>query len=153
MSSDNFAEKISALLQENWDNNTTGLQQSEVFWSHAKFETMTEVESVSQKAIVSTYNPQNPVTVEQLSRETNFVKETVVVDVILHSDPLGGTDQAIAVREKIRKFVQTVIHANWNLLPGADQMAIEGEYVRGELPMLQRESFKIIVANFEVHSN
>ena len=113
---------------------------------------MTEVEKVSQKAIISTYNPQNPVTVEQLSRETNFVKETVVVDVILHSDPLGGTDQAIAIREKIRKFIQTVIHDNWNLLPGADQMTIEGEYVRGELPMLQRESFKVIVANFEVRT-
>ncbi len=45
-----------------------------------------------------------------------------------------------------------MIHSNWNLLPGADQMTIEGEYVRGELPMLQRESFKIVVANFEVHT-
>jgi hypothetical protein len=76
-----------------------------------------------------------------------------VVDVILHSDPLGGTNQAIAIREKIRTLVQSVIHANWNLLPGAEQMTIEGEYVRGELPMLQRESFKVIVANFEVQSN
>ena len=78
------------------------------------------------------------------------MKETVVIDVILHSDPLGGTDQAIAVRERIRKLIQSVVHANWNLLPGADQMAIEGEYVRGELPLLQRESFKVIVTNFEV---
>ena len=152
MSSDTFAEKISNLLQANWNSESTGLQVSDVFWSHDKYETMTSVETVSQKAIVSTYNPTNPVTIEQLSRETNFVKETVVVDVILHSDPLGGTDQAIGIREKIRALVQSVIHANWNLLPGADQMTIEGEYVRGELPMLQRESFKVIVANFEVRT-
>ena len=152
MPNDTFAEKISNLLQDNWSSEATGLEASDVLWSHDKFETMTSVETVSQKAIISTYNPQNPVTIEQLSRETNFVKETVVVDVILHSDPLGGTDQAIAIREKIRTLVQSVIHANWNLLPGADQMTIEGEYVRGELPMLQRESFKVIVANFEVQS-
>jgi len=150
--SDTFAEKISNLLQENWDSTSTGLLSADVAWSHDKFETLNEVERVSQKAIISTYNPQNPVTIEQLSRETNFVKETVVVDVILHSEPLGGTDQAIATREKIREFIQSTIHSNWNLLPGADQMTIEGEYVRGELPMLQRESFKIVVANFEVHT-
>ena len=101
---DTFAEKISNLLQENWNSETTGLQVTDVSWSHDKFETMTSVERISQKAIISTYNPQNPVTIEHLSRETNFVKETVVVDVILHTDPLGGTDQAIATREKIRAF-------------------------------------------------
>jgi len=69
MPNDTFAEKLGSLLQENWDSNATGLQLSDVFWSHAKFETMTEVESVSQKAIISTYNPRNPVTVEQLSGE------------------------------------------------------------------------------------
>ena len=135
---DTFAEKISNLLQTNWDNEATGLDPTDVFWSHDKFETMTSVEQISQKAIVSTYNPLNPVSVERLSRETTFVKETVVVDVILHTAPLGTTDQVIAIREKIRALILQVIHVNWNLLPGADQMMIEGEYVRGELPMLRR---------------
>lgn len=147
---DTFTEKISNLLQQNWDSTTTDLLLADVAWSHDKFETLNSIEQISQKAIISTYNPQNPVTEEQLSRETKWVAETVVVDVILHSMPLGGTDATIATREKIRQLVKTVIHQNWNLLPGADQMTIEGEYVRGELPMLQRESFKIIVANFEV---
>ena len=31
-------------------------------------------------------------------------------------------------------------------------MKIDGEYVRGELPMLQRESFKVVVGSFEVNS-
>jgi hypothetical protein len=150
--SDTFAEKISNLLQENWDTTSIGLQSADVAWSHDKFETLNSIEQISQKAIISTYNPQNPVTEEQLSRETKWVAETVVVDVILHSIPLGGTDATIATREKIRKFVKTVIHQNWNLLPGADQMKIDGEYVRGELPMLQRESFKVVVGNFEVNS-
>ena len=151
--SDTFPEKISNLLQENWDSDSIGLQLTDVFWSHDKFETLTEIERVTQKAIVSSYNPQNPVTVEQLSQETNFVKETIVVDVILHTDVLGGTDQALAIREKIRKFIQATIHTNWNLLSGADQMAIEGEFVRGELPQIQREAFKVVVANFEVKTD
>jgi len=152
MPNDTFAEKISALLQENWDSTATGLQLTDVFWSHDKFETMTEVESVAQKAIISTYNPQNPVSVQVLSRETSMVSETVVVDVVLHSEALGGTDQAISVREKIRQLIVGIIHLNWNLLPGADQMTVEGEYVRGELPMLQREAFKVVIVNFEVQS-
>ena len=82
MPDDTFAEKISNLLQENWNSETTGLQVADVSWSHDKFETMMSVEQVSQKAIVSTYNPQNPVSVEILSSQTRFLHETVVVDVI-----------------------------------------------------------------------
>ena len=29
-------------------------------------------------------------------------------------------------------------------------MLVEGEYVRGELPQMQRETFKVAVSNFEV---
>jgi hypothetical protein len=29
-------------------------------------------------------------------------------------------------------------------------MVVEGEYVRGELPQIQREAFKVVVSNFEV---
>ena len=153
MSAETFAEKISNLLQENWNSESTGLQVSDVFWSHDKYETMTSVEQVSQKAIVSTYNPQNPVTVEVLTLQTNFVHETVVVDVILHTAILGGTDSAISVREAIRQLVLQVIHLNATLLPGAALMRVEGEYVRAELPQIQREAFKVIVSNFEVLSN
>lgn len=148
--SDNFPEKISNLLQTNWSSAGTGLVATDVLWSHDKYETMTSVEQVSQKVIVSTYNPINPVSVEQLSSQTNYVKETVVVDVILHTAILGGTDQAIAKREVIRKLILGIIHANWNLLSGADQMTVEGEYIRGELPQIQREAFKVVVVNFEV---
>jgi hypothetical protein len=149
---DTFAEKISNLMQQNWDSTSTGLILTDVAWSHDKFETLNSIEQISQKAIISTYNPQNPVSEEQLSRETKWVAETVVIDVILNTTPLGGTDATIAIRERIRKFIKTVIYQNWNLLPGADQMKIDGEYVRGELPMLQRESFKVVVGNFEVRS-
>jgi len=151
--SDTFPEKISNLLQENWNSQSTGLQLSDVFWSHDKFETMTSVEQVSKKAIVSTYNPQNPVTVEALSAQTRFVHETVVLDVILHTAVLGGTDSCIATREAVRKLILAILHANQTLLPGASNMAVEGEYVRGELPQIQREAFKVIVSSFEVLSN
>ena len=147
---DTFTEKISNLLQRNWDNSSTGLQVTEVFWSHDKFDTMAQVEQVSQKAIISTYNPQNPVTCQVLSRETNMINELVVIDVLLHPAAFETVDQAIGVREKIRTLIQTVIHANWNVLPGAAQMTLEGEYVRGELPQIQRESFKVSVLSFEV---
>ena len=147
---DTFAEKISNLLQSNWSSAGTGLVLTDVFWSHDKFETMTSVEVVAQKAIVSTYNPTNPVTIEVLSPQTNFVHETVVVDVILHTAVLGGTDSCIAVREKLRLLIMQVLHANQRLLSRADLMTVEGEYVRGELPMLQREAFKVVVSNFEV---
>ena len=150
MSSDTFAEKISNLLQENWNVESTGLQVSDVFWGHDKYETMTSVEQVSQKAIVSTYNPQNPATVDILSSQTNFIHETVVVDVILHTAILGGTDSAISVREAVRQLILQVIHQNATLLPGAALMRVEGEYVRGELPQIQREAFKVIVSSFEV---
>lgn len=148
--SDTFTEKISNLLQTKWSSAGTGLVVGDVAWSHDKYETMNSIENVSQKAIISTYNPTNPVTVEHLSRQTTLVKETVVVDVILHTAAFGSTDSTIGVREAIRTLVLQVIHANWNLLSGADQMAFEGEYVRGELPQIQREAFKVVVSNFEV---
>jgi len=147
---DTFAEKISNLLQDAWDPIATGLQLSDIAWSHDKYETMNSIEIVTQKAIISTYNPTNPVTVEVLSPQTNFVHEIVVIDVILHTDACGTTDQTIAVRENIRKLILAVIHASATLLSGADQMIVEGEYVRGELPQLQREAFKVVVSHFEV---
>ena len=150
--SDTFAEKISNLIQANWNSETTGLQVSDVAWSHDKFETLTSVEQVNQKAIVSTYNPTNPVSIEVLSAQTNFVHEIVVVDVILHTAILGGTDSCIAVREAVRLLVLQILHANQALLPGADLMVLEGEYVRGELPQIQREAFKVVVSNFSVLS-
>jgi hypothetical protein len=148
--SDSFAEKISNLLQENWSSEITGLKVSDVAWSHDKFETMTNIEQVSQKAIISTYNPTNPVSIEVLSAQTNFVHEIVVVDVILHTAVLGGTDSCIATREAIRLLILQILHANQTSLPDADLMTLEGEYVRGELPQIQREAFKVIVSSFEV---
>jgi hypothetical protein len=147
--SDTFAEKISNLLQENWESDSTGLQATDVFWSHDKFDTMSQVEQVGQKAIISTYNPQNPVAVEVLSPQTNFIHETVVVDVILHTAVLGGTESCIATREAIRQLILSILHANQTLLPGAESMLVEGEYVRGELPQIQRESFKVVASFFD----
>jgi hypothetical protein len=148
--SDNFPEKVSNLLQANWSSADTGLVLSDIAWSHDKFETMTSIEQISQKAIVSTYNPQNPVTVENLSSQTNFVHETVVVDVILHAEILGGTDATLGIREVIRQLILQVIHQNATSLPGSVLMQVEGEYVRGELPQIQREAYKVVVSNFEV---
>ena len=152
--SDTFAEKLSNLLLQSWDPEATGLQVSDVLWSHDKFETMISLEQASQKAIVSTYNPANPVTIEVLSPQTNFVHEIVVVDVILHTEVLGGTDACIAVRESIRKLVLAGIHGiqvhTSDSLEVADSIAVEGEFIRGELPQLQREAFKIVVNYFEV---
>ena len=107
---------------------------------------------MNQKAIVSTYNPTNPVSVEVLSPQTNFVHETVVVDVILHAAVLGGADTCLATREAVRLLVLKILHANATLLSGAALMVVEGEYVRGELPQIQREAFKVVVSNFEVLS-
>jgi hypothetical protein len=148
--SDNFPEKVSNLLQANWSSAGTGLVLSDIAWSHDKFETMTSIEQISQKAIVSTYNPQNPVTVETLSSQTNFLHETVVVDVILHAEILGGTDVTLGIREVIRQLILRIIHQNATSLPGSVLMQVEGEYVRGELPQIQREAFKVVVSNFEV---
>jgi hypothetical protein len=152
--SNTFPEKISNLLQANWNSEATGLQVSDIAWSHDKFETMNSIEQVSQKAIISTYNPTNPVSIEVLSSQTNFVHETVVVDVILHTAVLGGTDGCIATREAVRQLILAVIHGirqqTGVSLPGADSISIDGEYVRGELPEIQRESFKVVVSNFEV---
>jgi len=152
--SNTFPEKISNLLQASWDSESTGLQVSDIAWSHDKFETMSSVEQVSQKAIISTYNPTNPVSIEVLSAQTNFIHETVVVDVILHTVILGGTDNCIATREAVRELILAVIHGIQQQtglsLPGADSVSIDGEYVRGELPEIQREAFKVVVSNFEV---
>ena len=57
---DTFPEKISNLLQQNWDSNATGLNVADVFWNHDKFDTMNQVEQINQKAIISTYNPKTP---------------------------------------------------------------------------------------------
>ncbi len=92
---DTFTEKISNLLQQNWDSNATGIDVADVFWSHDKFDTMNQVEQINQKAIISTYNPQNPVAVESLSSQTKFIHETIVVDVILHTAVLGVPTPAL----------------------------------------------------------
>lgn len=152
--SDTFPEKISSLLQDNWDSESTGLQLSDIAWSHDKYETMTSIEKVSQKAIISTYNPANPVSIEVLSAQTNFIHETVVIDVILHTAILGGTDSCIATREAVRRLILAVIHGiqlqTGLSLPGADSISVDGEYVRGELSEIQREAFKVVVSSFEV---
>ena len=147
-----FLKKSAISCRLNWSIAGTGLVVADIAWSHDKYETMNTIESVSQKAIISTYNPTNPVTIEVLSEATNFVHEIVVVDVILHSAVLGGTDATIAIREKVRGLVLAVLHASATLLSGADVMAVEGEYVRGELPQIQREAFKVVVSSFEVIS-
>ena len=147
---DTFPEKISNLLQSSWDSATIGLQVTDVEWSHDKYETLTSIEKVAQKAIISTYNPANPVTIEGLSKETSFIHETVVVDVILHTAALGGTDSTIAIREKIRQFILPLLNSPKTVLAGADNMSVEGEYIRGELPQLQREAFKVVVSYFQV---
>ena len=147
--SDTFTEKISNLLQANWSSGGTGLASTDILWSHDKFETMNGVELVTQKAIISTYNSQNPVAVEQLSRETRMIHETVVVDLILHTINFGQTDNCTAVREACRQLILQILHLNQAALTGANRMSIEGEYVRGELPEIQREAFKVVVSNFE----
>ena len=150
MPNDTSAEKLSNLLQANWSSSGTGLVLSDVAWSHDKHETMTSIEQVSQKAIVSTYNPQNPVTAEVLSSQTNFLHETVVIDVILHTEILGGTDATLGIREAVRRLILQVIHQNATSLSGAALMRVDGEFVRGELPQIQREAFKVVVSSFEV---
>ena len=147
---DTFPEKISNLIQAGWTSAGTGLVLTDVAWSHDKFETMTSIDQVTQKAIISTYNPTNPVTVETLSPQTNFIHETVVVDLILHTAIMGGTDSCIAAREACRKLILQILHQNATQLPDATLMLVEGEYTRGELPDLQREAFKVVVSNFEL---
>ena len=66
---------------------------------------------------------------------------------------LGGTDACIGIREAVRKLILQILQSNQTSLSGADLMAVEGEYVRGELPEIQREAFKVIVSNFEVLTN
>ena len=150
---DTFPEKINVLLQENWDSEAAGLQLNDVFWSHDKYETMTQVEQVNRKVIVSTYNPQNPVAVETLTPQTSFIHETVVVDVILHIDVLGGSDACLSAREGIRQLILSILRRNQTALVGADLMLVEGEYVRGELPQIQRESFKVVASSFNIRQD
>jgi hypothetical protein len=152
--SDTFPEKISNLLQASWDSEATGLQVIDVSWSHDRYETMTNVEQPSQKAIISTYNPPNPRTCEVLSAQTNFIHETIVIDIVLHPAPLGGTDQCLATREAIVTLILAVIHGiqqnTGASLDGADSIWAAGEYIRVEGPDAQRVSLKVIVSWFEV---
>jgi hypothetical protein len=147
---DTFAEKISNLLQANWSEAATGLQVSDVDWRHEKFDTMTETQNPTQKATISVYNPANPVSVEVLSAQTSFIHEAVVIDLFLHSGVLGGADNCLATREKIRQFILQVIHQNAAVLPGSALMTFEGEYGRLEGPNEQRECFKVVCSWFEV---
>lgn len=151
---DTFPEKISNLIQASWDSEATGLQVTDVAWSHDRFETLNNAENESQKAIISTYNPPNPRAVEVLSAQTNFIRETIVVDVILHSASLGGVDQCLATRETIATLISAVIHGvqqNTSAsLAGADAVWLEGEYACVEEPQTQRETLKVVVGWFEV---
>ena len=138
--------KISNLIQANWNSETTGLQVSDIAWSHDKYETLTSVEQVNQKAIVRHITRQTRCRLRFCPLQTRFFHEIVVVDVVLHTAILGGTDACIGFREAVRLLILQILHANQALLPGANLMVVEGEYVRGELPQIQREAFKVCLA-------
>jgi hypothetical protein len=152
--SDTFPEKLSNLLQAAWDSEATGLQVTDVSWSHDRYETMTNVEQTSQKAIVSMYNPNNPRTCEVLSAQTNFIHEIVLIDIVLHTAPLGGTDQALKTREAIVSLILTIVHGiqrdTGAFLVGANSIQVNGEYVRVEGPEKQRVTLKVTISWFEV---
>jgi hypothetical protein len=154
--SDTFVEKVSNLLKTNWSSSGTGLLVTEVTWSHSKFETMNDIEKVDTKAIISTYNPQNPITYTPLTPMTDEVNEIVVVDLILHTAPFNegasGVDVTVGVREKIRQLILQVIHTNQLKLSGANLVTVEGEFIRGELPQILREAFKVVIKYYETYS-
>ena len=50
----------------------------------------------------------------------------------------------------MRQLILKILHEKQLVLSGADLVNVEGEYVRGELPQIQRESFKVAVSYFEV---
>ena len=151
MSTLSNAETLSNLLQAQWTSAGTGLQVTDVYWSHDKYETLSQIDTVSQKAIISTYNPENPVIVTSLSKECNHVLETVVLDIILHSAAFGGTDQTISAREQIKQLCYAIIHAAQSSGGTAwSDLYVDGEYVKGELPDLQRIALRVKFVTFEV---
>lgn len=153
---DTFVEKVSNLLRDNWSSSGTGVLVTEVAWSHSKFETMNDIEQIDTKAIISTYNPTNPITYKTLTPAVDEVTEIVVVDLILHTAPFGegasGVDATVAVRERIRQQILQTIHSNQVKVSDANSVTVEGEYIRGELPQILREAFKVAVLYYEQYA-
>jgi hypothetical protein len=112
---------------------------------------VSKIAALSQSVIISTYNPENPVVVTSLSKECNHLLETVIVDIILKPAAFGGTDPTISAREAIKQLIYGVIHAaqtsagtSWS------DLYIDGEYLKAELPDLQRLALRAKFVTFEV---
>jgi hypothetical protein len=151
MSTSSYAEVLSSLLQSQWTSAGTGLLVSQVYWSHVKFDAVSQIAAISQSVIVSTYNPENPVVLTSLSKECNHLLETVVLDIILKPAPLGGIDSAISTREAIKQLFYSVIHAAQSSAgSGWSDLYIDGEYIKGELPDLLRLALRVKFVTFEV---
>jgi hypothetical protein len=122
---------------------------NDIFWVDTRVETL-DFAKVSKNYVVSCYSPTGPSTTVPLSREAWLKTEQVIVDLIVKV--MGVVDDAVTVRENMRKEVERIVHENELKIPGLADAPIAREPYQVEGPDLVRVSLQISCRSFQIKS-
>jgi len=138
---------IMQTLQAQWSLVSPGV--NDIYWVDTRVETL-DFAKVSKNFVISCYSPTGPSTTVPLSREAWLKTEHVIVDLIVKV--IGTVDDAVTVRENVRKEVERIIHANELNMPGLADAPVTREPYQVEGPDLVRVSIQISCRSFQIKS-
>ncbi len=138
-----FTEVLSDLLQAQWTSVGTGLQVTDVFWTHTVYQAVDQLGGVTQKAIISVYNPPAPAENKVQSREFALIDEVVIVDILMKTANYPDLETALQTREAIIQWlVQMVLAQQFNAI-GQRLIQLQKELVKAESPNLLRCAWQV----------
>jgi hypothetical protein len=145
-----FTETLSSLLQTKWTSAGTGLAVNDIFWSHTQYEAISQLEGITQKAIISVYNPPAPVKSVPQSREFALVDELAIVDILLKPVNYATVEVALQVRETIIMWLQKIIQQNQFIISGQSLVQVEKEVVKAEAQIWIRSAWLVKGSRFQI---
>lgn len=147
-----LTETLSTLLQTQWSSAATGLVVSDVYWSHTIYEAISQLDGITQKAILSAYNPPQPSKSTPQSREFVTVEEMVVLDLLLKPANYVDVETTNQTREAIIKWMLTTIQLNQFAVTGQKLVEVEKELVKAEIPNIIRSAWLIKATRFQIQT-
>lgn len=146
-----FTETLSNLLQAQWAG-SAGLAVTDVYWTHTVFEAVSQLDSISQKAIISVYNPPSPAENKPQSREFTRVDEIAIVDILLKTANYPDLETTLQTREAIIGWlIQTVLAQQFNA-SGQVLIQLQKQLVKAESPSLIRCAWQVKATSFYINT-
>jgi hypothetical protein len=148
-----LTEVLSNLLQAQWNNAATGLQVTDVFWSHTVYQAVDQLGAITQRVIISVYNPPAPAENKVQSREFAVLDEVVIVDILMKLANYPDLETALQTREAIIQWlVQTVLAQQFNA-SGQKLIQLQKMLVKAESPSLLRCAWQVKGTSFIVNTS